>query len=47
MDSLPIKAIERIESELLKRVLDIYELQSDTLFFDTTNFFRFFKVLSG
>jgi transposase len=41
MDSLPIKAIEKIESELLKRVLDIYELQSDTLFFDTTNFFTY------
>ena len=41
MDALPVKAIEKIENQLLKKVLDIYRLQSDTLFFDTTNFYTY------
>jgi len=41
MDCLPVEAIESIEKELLKRVLDTYKLESDTLFFDTTNFFTY------
>ena len=41
MDALPIEAIPKIEKELLKRVIKIYGLESDTLFFDTTNFFTF------
>lgn len=41
MDALPVEAIEKIEERLLKKVLDIYQLQSDTLFFDTTNFFTY------
>ncbi len=41
MDSLPVDAIEKIENQLLTKVFDIYELQSDTLFFDTTNFYTY------
>lgn len=41
MDALPVEAIPRIESVLLQRVLDQYEIQTDTLFFDTTNFFTY------
>jgi len=41
MDALPIETIEKIENQLLKKVLDIYEMQTDTLFFDTTNFFTY------
>jgi len=41
MDSLPVEAIEKIEGQLLKKVLDIYQLETDTLFFDTTNFFTY------
>jgi transposase len=44
MDSLPVDAIEKIETELLKRVFDIYKLESDTLFFDTTNFFTYINT---
>jgi transposase len=44
MDCLPIEAIEKIESELLKKVFDIYKLESDTLFFDTTNFFTYINT---
>ena len=41
MDCLPVEAIEKIENQLLEKVLDIYQLQTDTLFFDTTNFFTY------
>ncbi|RPJ03909.1 MAG: IS1634 family transposase, partial [Spirochaetaceae bacterium] len=41
MDALPIDAIPRIESVLVKRVLSQYAIQTDTLFFDTTNFFTY------
>lgn len=41
MDALPIEAIPKIEKELLERVIKIYGLESDTLFFDTTNFFTY------
>ena len=41
MDALPIEAIPKIEKELLERVIKIYGLGSDTLFFDTTNFFTY------
>lgn len=41
MDALPVEAIEKIEHALLKRVKQAYSLQSDTLYFDTTNFFTF------
>jgi transposase len=41
MDSLPIEAIPEIEKELLKNVHDAYGVESDTLFYDTTNFFTY------
>ena len=41
MDSLPVESIEKIEQELLKRILESYSIDSDTLFFDTTNFFTY------
>lgn len=41
MDALPAEAIPRIESVLLQRVLAQYNIQTDTLFFDTTNFFTY------
>jgi len=41
MDVVPVEAIEPIEQELLQKVFDLYQLGSDTLFFDTTNFFTF------
>jgi len=41
MDALPTEAIPKIEEEVLQRVKEAYSLDSDTLFFDTTNFFTF------
>ena len=41
MDSFPEKAIASAEQEILTRLLDVYKIQSDTLFYDTTNFFTY------
>ena len=41
MDAVPIEAIPKIEKELLERIIKIYGLESNTLFFDTTNFFTY------
>ena len=41
MDALPVDAIPKIESKLLRRVQQIYGIESNTLFFDTTNFFSY------
>jgi len=41
MDALPTNAIEKIESELLDKIFDLYRIESDMLFFDTTNTFTF------
>jgi len=41
MDALPVEAIEAIEQELLKRVKQVYALEGETLYYDTTNFFTF------
>jgi len=41
MDALPVESIAKIERELVEKTFKIYNLQSDTLFFDTTNFFTY------
>ncbi len=41
MDSLPVDNIEKIEVELLQRIKQVYNLESDTLLFDTTNFYTY------
>jgi len=41
MDALPVESIEPIEAELLLKVKQVYSIESDTLFFDTTNFFTY------
>ena len=41
MDALPVDAIEKVEQELLDKIFRLYQLESDTLFFDTTNTFTF------
>lgn len=41
MDALPIEAISKIEKEILKKVFELYDLKSDSLFFDTTNVFTY------
>jgi transposase len=41
MDTLPVESIAKTERELVEKTFKIYNLQSDTLFFDTTNFFTY------
>jgi len=41
MDSFPEASIASAEQEILTRVLEVYKIQTDTLFYDTTNFFTY------
>ena len=41
MDSLPVEAIEKIEQEILQTVKSQYEINSDTILYDTTNFYTY------
>lgn len=41
MDALPVEAIEKIEQEIVARARERYGFSSDTVFYDTTNFFTF------
>jgi len=41
MDSYPEDAICQAEQEILSRLLDVYQIRTDTLFYDTTNFFTY------
>ena len=41
MDALPVDAIEHIEKAVVKRALERYRLSTDSLFYDTTNFFTY------
>lgn len=44
MDCIPEEAIEAIETEILKKVLEHYPLKGGTLFYDTTNFYTFIST---
>lgn len=44
MDAIPIKSIEKIEEQLLKKVFELYQLETDSLFYDTTNFFTYINT---
>ncbi len=41
MDCLPEESIPKIEEEILQNVLNLYPIDKETLFYDTTNFFTF------
>ena len=41
MDALPVDKIPKIEADILANVFKIYGIESDSLFFDTTNFFTY------
>jgi len=44
MNVIPITAIEKIEEQLLSKVFNLYQLQNDSLFYDTTNFFTYINT---
>lgn len=41
MNALPIESIPLIETALVSKLVEIYKIKPDCLFFDTTNFFTF------
>jgi len=41
MDALPVEKIPEIEASILREVFKIYNIETDSLFFDTTNFFTY------
>jgi len=41
MDALPVDKIPKIEADILANVFKTYGIESDSLFFDTTNFFTY------
>lgn len=41
MDAVPEESIEKIEEEIIKFVFQKYNIKTDTLFYDTTNFFTY------
>src|SRR5208283_3697244 len=41
MDALPVEHIDLIEREILQKVFDAYHPSTQSLFFDTTNFFTY------
>src|SRR5262249_44467498 len=41
MDTVPVDAIEKIEENLLKKMLSVYGIETNSLFYDTTNFFTY------
>ena len=46
MDSFPEDAIYPAEQEILTRLLEVYKIQTDTLFYDTTNFFTYIDTMN-
>ncbi len=44
MNALPSNAIELIENDLVKKLINTYRIDLDCLFFDTTNFFTYLTV---
>lgn len=41
MDFLPVESIPKIEEEIVKKLIDKYDIKLDCLFYDTSNFFTF------
>lgn len=41
MDYLPVESIPYIEEELVRKLIDLYDIKLDTVLYDTTNFFTF------
>ncbi|MHC4067385.1 MAG: IS1634 family transposase [Planctomycetota bacterium] len=41
MDRLPVKALMPIQAELGRRVMDLFDVSAESLFYDVTNFYTF------
>jgi transposase len=47
MDAVPEGAIEKIEEDLIRLVFQKYSVKTDTLFYDTTNFFTYIHTTNN
>lgn len=47
MDALPEENIPKVEEEIIKKVFKQYSLQTDTLFYDTTNFYTYIATTNN
>jgi transposase len=47
MDALPEENIPKVEEEIIKKVFRLFSLQSDTLFYDTTNFYTYIATTNN
>ncbi len=47
MDVLPIENIAKAEEEILLKILDKFEIKTDSLFYDTTNFYTFISTTNN
>lgn len=47
MDALPVEAISPIEQELARRTIEAYHVKSDSLFYDTTNFYTYIHTTNA
>ena len=47
MDALPVEAISPIEQELARRTMAAYHVESDSLFYDTTNFYTYIHTTNA
>lgn len=47
MDAVPEESIEQVEEEIIQLVFRKYEIKTDTLFYDTTNFFTYIHTINN
>jgi len=47
MDALPVESVEKIEEEIIQKIFQKYNLKTDTLFYDTTNFFTYIHTTNN
>jgi transposase len=44
MDAMPVERIADVEESILKNVMKLYDIKTDSLFYDTTNFYTFINT---
>jgi transposase len=47
MDALPEEKIPKVEEEIMLNVFKKYSIQTDTLFYDTTNFYTYIATTNN
>jgi transposase len=44
MDAMPVENIDKAEAEIMRTVFEVFDLKTDTLFYDTSNFFTYINT---